>query len=470
MRSKRRVLAWLVGLAAILALTIAVRDRIRDQRSTAERETARLRQAEQLQQHREAQRATPVLPSLQPELLAVAPVPASDPAPTSPPYWTAFRGPARDGHYREQPVRTAWPAEGLRPIWKQPIGGGHASFAIAQNRAFTHEQRGNQEVVAAYDVATGRELWTAGWEAAFSEAYGGDGPRATPTWHDGTVFALGATGELRALDAASGQQQWRTNILEDAGASNLDWGVSASPLVVDDVVVVLPGGRNGRSVLAYDRRSGKQVWSALDDAAAYATPMLTTIAGVQQILVFAASRLVGLSVDGGRLLWEYEWPTHGGVNVAQPIVLDQARVFLSAGYGMGAALLRLTRAGDRFNVEEAWRSPRMKNQFTSSVYLDGYIYGLDESILACIDAATGELAWKGGRYGYGQLLLASGHLIVVTEEGELVLVRATAERHTEIARSPALAGRTWNHPAMAGGYLLVRNAAEMAAFDLRVTK
>jgi len=383
-------------------------------------------------------------------------------------YWSDFRGPNRDGHYRERPILTQWPADGLKPIWKHPIGGGYASFVIASGRAFTIEQRGPQEMVAAYDVATGRELWTNAWTATFHESMGGDGPRATPVWADGRVYALGGLGELRCLDAAAGTVVWRTNILEDSGASNLQWGMSAAPLVVDDTIVVLPGGPKGQSVVAYDRRTGKRAWSALNDQQAYSSPMLVTLAGVRQILVFSASRVMGLTTDRGDVLWEYPWKTAYDVNAGQPIVIGDNRVFVSSGYGAGAAVVELARQESGvIQVREVWRNIRMKNQFTSSVLHEGFIYGLDESILACVDAATGEAKWKGGRYGYGQVLLASGHLIVLTEQGDLVLVRAAPDRHQELARFPALEGKTWNHPAMSDGILLVRNINEMAAFDLR---
>jgi outer membrane protein assembly factor BamB len=386
-------------------------------------------------------------------------------------YWTDFRGPNRDGHYRERPIRTDWPADGLKPIWKQPVGGGYASFVIAGGRAFTIEQRGPQEIVAAYDVANGRELWTTAWTATFRESMGGDGPRATPAWRDRRVYALGGLGELRALDAETGATVWRTNILEDSGAKNLQWGMSAAPLVVDETIVVLPGGPQGQSVVAYDRRTGKRVWSALNDQQAYASPMLVTLGGVRQILVFSASRVMGLTPDRGAVLWEYPWKTNYDVNAGQPIVIGDNRVFVSSGYGGGAAVVELTRSGSgEFQVREVWRNIRMKNQFTSSVLHEGFIYGLDESILACLDAATGELKWKGGRYGYGQVILASGHLIVLGEEGDLVLVRAAPDRHQELARFPALEGKTWNHPAMSDAVLLVRNINEMAAFDLRPSR
>lgn len=405
-----------------------------------------------------AERETPAEPATVDALPAAAAAPAAG--------WPDFRGPRRDGTY-ERPIRTDWPSDGLTPRWKQPVGGGYASFVIAGGRAFTIEQRGPEEVAAAYDVATGRELWTHAWQEVFRESMGGDGPRATPTWHDGRLYALGGAGELRCLDAATGALVWRTNILEDAGASNLQWGMAAAPLIVDDTVVVLPGGQNGNSVVAYDRTTGARAWSAQDDTQSYASPMLVTLAGVRQILVFSARRLMGITPDRGDLLWEFPWATQYGVNASQPLLLGNDRVFVSTGYGSGAAAIELTRSQGRFAVRELWRTNRMKNRFTSSLLHQGFIYGLDESILACIDAATGELKWKGGRYGYGQVMLADGHLIVLTEGGDLALVRATPDRHVEVARFPALDGKTWNHPAMSGGDLLVRNVNEMAAFDLR---
>jgi outer membrane protein assembly factor BamB len=242
--------------------------------------------------------------------------------------------------------------------------------------------------------------------------------------------------------------------------------MSASPLIVDDKAIVLPGGRSGKSVAAYSRTDGKPVWTSLDDQQAYTSPMLATLGGVRQIVVVSAARAVGLTVEEGRLLWEYPWVTQVGINVAQPLLLGGDRVFLSAGYGHGAAVFEVARAGERFSTRTIWQNTRMKNKFTSPLLLDGYIYGLDEAILACVDAATGELKWKGGRYGYGQVMLAGDRLIVVTEEGDIVQVRATPTRHEELASFPAIEGKTWNHPIIVDGRLLVRNIREMAAFDI----
>ncbi len=381
-------------------------------------------------------------------------------------YWTDFRGPDRDGRYDEADILTSWPAEGLPMLWRQPIGGGYASFVVADDRAFTIEQRRQQEVVAAYDLETGRELWTHGWDGYFTEMMGGDGPRATPTWDDGRVYALGAAGEFRCLNAETGTLIWKRNILSDNGAPNLQWAMSAAPLIVDDKVIVLPGGSSGNSVVAYDKLSGEPVWSSLDDEQAYTSPMLVTLAGRRQILVVSALRAMGLAVEDGSLLWDYPWTISNVPNISQPILLGRDRVFLSASYGKGAAVFEVSSSDRGFAAQTVWTSNRMKNKFSSSVLHDGYLYGLDEAILACVDAETGELKWKGGRYGYGQVVLASGHLIVLTESGDVVLVRATPERHDELARFSAITGKTWNCPVIAGGRLLVRNATEMACFDI----
>ena len=470
MRKFGRVLfRVVVGLVIVAAAAWGITQWI----SRKQTEESLARQAAEIEAHRQAQRAEPpvappVTPPGPPSGTATGAPAAPDslaaPAIAWTTYWTDFRGPRRDGHYTAAPIRTDWAT--LKPLWRQPIGGGYASFVVANGRAFTIEQRGTNEAVAAYDVLTGRELWTNGWNATFIESMGGAGPRATPTFHDGTLFALGATGELRALDASNGKVRWRANILEDADAGNLNWGMAAAPLVVGNTVVTVPGGGNGRTIVAYDRATGRIAWSALDDEAAYSSPIRVTLAGVDQIVVFLARRVVGVSPDRGALLWESPWPQGSNV-AAQPVPVGDNRVFVSTGDGAGGALIEVARDGDRLMAREVWRTHRMKNDFSSSVYYDGFIYGLDFGILACIDAASGELKWKGGRYGQGQVLLASGHLVITTEEGDVALVRATPDGHQEVAKMPALEGRTWNHPALADGFLLVRNSAQMTAFDLR---
>lgn len=380
-------------------------------------------------------------------------------------YWTNFRGPNRDGRYDEMAVLTKWPAQGLSPLWKQPVGIGYASFTIADGRAYTIEQRRGKEVVAAYDVSSGHELWTQGWNAEYHDSTG-DGPRTTPTWDDGRLYALGATGELRCLDAKTGAVVWGKNILTDNQASNLQWAMAASPLIVDDKVIVLPGGPGGKSVVAYNKMTGAPVWKSQGDQAAYVSPMLVTLAGRRQILVETAARILGLAPEDGTLLWSQTWDTSMGINVSQPLIVDQNRFFLSSGYGKGAALVEISGSGKTFTARTVWENISMKNKFNSSVLHDGFVYGLDEGILTCLDVKTGERKWKGGRYGYGQVLVASGHLIVMSDTGELALVKATPGEYSEIARFAALEGQTWNYPAIAGGRLFVRNATTMAAYNI----
>lgn len=423
--------------------------------------------ARALEESRAAMHTAPeVKPAPEPAAVqASTPAPAAAAAaPTD--FWTDFRGPARLGHYSEKAILTNWPATGLHRLWKQPIGGGYASFVIAGGLAYTIEQRRDDEYVAAYDVATGKERWTNSWPAHFSESMGGDGPRTTPVYDSGRLYALGAEGEFRCLDARTGKVIWRKNILEENGASNLMWAQSSSPLIVDNKVIVLPGGANGKSVVAYDKLTGAPIWASQNDEQSYTAPMLVTLNGKRQVLVVSAARAMGLDPENGELLWEYPWVTEYNINAAQPIVVGPNRFFISAGYGHGAALVEVTPSGSKFQAKTVWQNNRMKNKFNSSVLFEDHVYGLDEAILACIDVRTGEQKWKGGRYGYGQLLLAGSHLVVLTEQGDVVLVKADPSGHQELARFSAIEGKTWNNPAIANGILFVRNTTEMAAFRI----
>ncbi len=384
--------------------------------------------------------------------------PAAQPAVDTSAPWPSFAGPSQDGVYRQGPIRLDWPAKGLAELWRRPVGGGYASMTVAQGRVFTIEQRRDQEVAVAYDLKTGRELWANSWKAFFQESMGGDGPRATPSWADGRVYALGAEGELRCLDALTGKSLWRTNVLTDSGAANLQWGMAASPMVVDGMVIVMPG----KGVTAYDAKSGARLWSALEDRAAYTTPMLATLDGQRQMVAVTADRVLGLTLDGKKVLWSHPWKTDYDVNSALPLVVDGNHLILTAGYGHGSALLEISGGGAR----EMWQSKAMKCKFNNAVLHQGVVYGIDDGILAAMDAQTGQRKWKGGRYGFGQLLLAGDHLVVLSETGDVVLVKASPDTHVELAKFEAIEGKTWNVPAMADGLLLVRNGAWMACYRI----
>jgi outer membrane protein assembly factor BamB len=428
---------------------------------------SRARHYTQLEENRERQRAE-APPAATPAAAPVVNVPAATaPEKTQPAsYWTDFRGPNRAGIYSETAIETAWPAAGLPRLWKQPVGGGYASFSVAEGRAYTIEQRRDKEAITAYDVETGRELWAFSYPALFDEVLGGPGPRATPVYFEGLIYSLGANGDFYCLSAKTGKPKWSKNILADNQAKNIHWAMAGSPLIVDEKVIVTPGGANGKSIVAYHRLTGQPIWTSLNDPAGYTSPILATLAGRKQIIWISAERAVGLAVEDGKLLWEFLFPAQMGMNCSQPVVVDDSSVLLSSAQGPGAALLEITKTGEGYTARAVWQNNRLKNKFNSSVLYQGHIYGFDEAILACMDAKTGELKWKGGRYGYGQLLLAGAHLVVLTEDGDVVLVRATPEGHQELARFSAIEGRTWNIPAIDNGLLLVRNTTEMACFRL----
>lgn len=455
-----------IGLAGTLGVLLLVSGCNRSSQNEAQYAAVEQHRAQQQKEAQSQAAATPAAtPSVQASPGAQPNASTTASAHAARNYWTNFRGPNRDGKYEEMPVLTSWPAQGLPLVWKEPVGVGYASVAVADGRIYTVEQRRRQEVAAAYDVGTGRELWTQQWNAEYQDETG-DGPRTTPTFDDGWLYVLGATGELRCLNAASGAIRWGKNILSDNQAENLPWAMAASPLVVDDKVIVLPGGTNGKSVVAYNKATGAPAWKVQNDRQAYVSPMLVTLAGKRQILVVSASRVFGLAPENGALLWSQPWDTDNGINVSQPIVVDNNRLFISSGYGKGAALIEISGSGNSLQAKTVWTNINMKNKFNSSVLHDGHVYGLDEGILSCIEVSTGNRKWKGGRYGYGQLLLASGHLIILSDSGELALVKADPSAYTEVAKFAALDGKTWNNPAIADGKLIVRNAKEMAVYRL----
>ncbi len=393
---------------------------------------------------------------------------------TAPPYWTGFRGPNRDGIYAEQPILTNWPPGGPKLLWKQPCGGGYSSFAIADGRAYTMEQRGENEVVVAYEVETGRELWTNGWPTRFTEMHSDEGPRTTPEYNDGRLYVLGAKGELRCLESTNGATVWRKNLIEDNTGVVPDYGHAGSPLVADDRIVVQnywPKTNLSRAIVCYRKSDGQMLWHGEDMTIGYASPKLVTMFGERQVIIGGRPDVFALRLEDGVKRWSAPWHILNNERpIAQPLLLRSNRVMFSASYLTGATVFEISKTGDTFSVSEAWKSRKLKNRFGSSVLWEGYIYGLDEDILTCLDAETGETKWKDGRYGYGQIVLASGHLIIQCANGDLALVKATPAQHTELARVPGIKGKTWNYPAMAGGRLLIRNIAEMACFDLSVPK
>jgi outer membrane protein assembly factor BamB len=384
-----------------------------------------------------------------------------------------FRGPRADGSVPIVPVTAGWAQNLPEKLWQQPLGGGHAGIAVAGQLAITIEQRGSDEAVVAYDVDLGRPWWVHRYPAAFqhSEPMGGNGPRTTPTIVDGLVYTLGAQGHLHCLDAGRGTVVWKTNIIEDAGAKNLEWGMSGSPLVVSDLVIVNPGVNEAKTthqaVIAYDRQTGTKRWSAGNDVAGYASLMLVKLGGVDQLLLFDAAGLKGLDPKDGKQLWLYAWKTSFEMNCAQPIVYGQDQVFISSEVANGGAMLKVEKQGDNWTVKQVWHSRYFGIKFSNAVLYQDHFYGLANGYLACFDAKTGERKWKARQhYGSGQVLIAGTVLVITTEDGAVALVAADPAAFKELKKVQVFSGRTWNVPAIAMGRLYLRNHQEIACLKL----
>lgn len=401
--------------------------------------------------------------------------------------WPAFRGPNRDDVVVGESLRSDWDARPPKQLWKHPIGSGWGAFAVIGRRAWTLEQRGENEMCVCYDIETGRELWSHADAVRFSSPQGGVGPCSTPTVHDGQVFAQGATGILNCLDAATGKLVWTRNTLEDAGTPNLDWGQCGSPLIVDDLVIVNPGNNDEASrekrtsVIAYRRDTGEIAWAVQGRRGSYSSPHLASLRGdvqaellnaERQVLIFDGLGIIALRPATGGRLWEFPWVNTPQVNSAQPLVIDESLVLIGSGYGKGSVLLGFLPGvdevgGHRLEVVERWQSSQFKLKFNSAVRRGDYVFGLDEGLLTCLSLKNGKRVWRQGRYGYGQMLVVDDKLLILSEEGDVVLVPATPEPPRELARFHAIDGKTWNHPVLSRGRLLVRNSDEAACFDLR---
>jgi outer membrane protein assembly factor BamB len=376
--------------------------------------------------------------------------------------WPGFRGPERNSSVRGVRIATDWSATPPVELWRRPIGPGWSSFAVGGDLFYTQEQRGEDEVVACYRLATGEPVWRHRDTARFWESNAGAGPRATPTLSDGRVFTFGATGIVNALRAGDGVPVWSRNAAADTDTQVPTWGFAGSPLIIGDLVVVAAAGR----LVAYDRDTGVQRWVGPPHGESYSSPHLATVDGVAQILLMTSAGPISVAPTDGSLLWEYPWKTDAAI--VQPALIAGGEVLFGAGQLDGVRRLAITRRPDGWTVEERWRSTALKPYFNDFVVHNGHAYGFDGSILACVDLADGARRWKGGRYGRGQLVLlpAQNALLVLSEEGELALVQATPDQFTELARFPAIEGKTWNHPVLVGDVLLVRNGEQMAAFRL----
>lgn len=383
-----------------------------------------------------------------------------------------YLGAARTAVLTKAHAGADWTQQPPKRMWRRPICAGWSSCAIVNGYVITQEQIDNVEAVTCYRLKDGEVVWRHVDPERFDSSLGGPGPRATPTVAEGRVYTLGATGLLNCLDFGTGQAVWSVNILKDNEGQNIDHGICGSPLVIGEMVYVCPTREGGPTLVAYDRKTGKRQWQAGKDRASYSSPMWVELCGQAQILVHHSEGVSAYDPQAqGAELWRFPWTNGFKVNCSQPLVIDQqkehADLLIATGYDKGSALIRLQpQPGKEWKVTSVWEKRYLRTKFTTAVLYQGYVYGLDDGILCCVNPKNGERMWKAGRYNHGQVLLAGDRLIVQTEEGPLVLVEPNPKQLIERGKVEALTSKTWNNPALAGDYLVIRNDLEMICFLL----
>ncbi|MBA3232116.1 MAG: PQQ-like beta-propeller repeat protein [Acidobacteria bacterium] len=381
--------------------------------------------------------------------------------------WPQWRGPNRDGMSTERGLLKAWPQGGPSLGWRaQGAGEGYSSFAVAGGTLYTLGARGGDEFVMAFNAAGGKKVWETRLGRRFNNNQGG-GPRGTPTVDGDRLYAYGASGDLAALDRATGKPIWGLNVLQRFGGSNIQWGLSESPLVLDDRILVAAGGPKG-SIVALRKTDGGTIWQAGSDRAGYSSAVLHEVGGIRQAIFFTASQATGVNVQDGRVLWNYARVSNRTANIATPIVRGN-RVFLSSDYGTGAALLELTPKGGGLDAREVYFTNDMRNHHASSVLIGDHLYGFSSAILTCMRFDTGEVAWRDRSVGKGSVIFADDRLYLFSEQGVVGLAEPTPAGYREHGRFTIATGRlpTWSHPVVAGGRLFLRDQDTIYAYDVR---
>lgn len=397
------------------------------------------------------------------ESAALAPAPLTPAAED----WPQFRGPAGDARVPGLKIATDWNVAPPKLVWKHAIGPAWSSVIVVGDRLFTQEQRGEIEAVTCYAAADGRQLWAHETRDRFEEPLGGIGPRATPAFADGRVYALSARGRLDCVDATSGKLVWSVDALKENEGKLPVWGYSDSPVVVDGRVIVFLGGEKNKALVAYDAATGKRAWTVPVGVESYASPQVLTLHGVKQVLYLGDTKLVSVAPATGAILWEFASPAAHGRPCIQPHLVGANRLLLSF-VPENLLQIEVKKDGDQWSAGEVWHTRDIRPDFSDFVVYDGSIYGFDADIFCCTSLETGKRQWKKGRYGAGQALLLPDMpaVLVTTEQGELVLLACDPKKSTELARFPAIEGKTWNHQAISRGKLYVRNAEQIACYQL----
>jgi outer membrane protein assembly factor BamB len=398
--------------------------------------------------------------------------------------WPQFRGPNHDATSPEK-IPAQWPASGLRQIWKTPLNCGFSSFTLGDGKAYTlvtrESEEGNQETCLALDAASGKELWAVPMGLGSSKYDGGgdsgapgndkgDGPRSTPAFDDGKVYVYSSRLVLKCVNAADGKLVWSCDLMKEHAGRNITWQSAASPLLDGDLVFVAGGGL-GEALLAFDKKDGHVVWKAEDDKLTQATPIATTILGERQVVFFTSKGLVSVAPKTGAVLWRYSFPPKTAA-ACSPVVSGDV-VYVSNSYNVGSAAVKITKADGAWTATEVWRvhSNDETSHWSTPVALNGFIYGIfgqakfGSAPLECVDLATGEVKWQRAGFGPGGVNLVDGKLLVLSDAGDLVLVKAAADAYTEMARAHILSGKCWNSVAISNGHIYARSTKEGVALD-----
>jgi outer membrane protein assembly factor BamB len=380
--------------------------------------------------------------------------------------WPQWRGPRRDGVSAEKGLLKAWPPNGPPLAWRiTGTGEGYSSFAVAGGRLYTLGARQNTEYVFAFDAASGKKLWEVANGRRFNNDRG-DGPRGTPTIDGDRVYVFGSSGDMTVLDAATGKVFWTQNLLQKFGGSNINWGLSESPLVLSDRIIVTPGGR-GASIVALRKTDGSLIWKSQSDEPGYSSALLHPIGKIQQAVIFTAERALGVDINDGRVLWSYNRVANRTANIATPIARGN-HVFLSSDYGTGAGLLALTPDGNGIKASEVYFTNEMRNHHASSVLVGDHLYGFSSSILTAMHFETGKVAWRDRSVGKGSLVFADDRLYLYSENGVVGLAEANPQKYVEHGRFQLRTGSlpTWSHPVVSGGKLFIRDQDTLYAYDV----
>lgn len=384
--------------------------------------------------------------------------------------WPGFRGPQGDSRQTGLRFSDDWTGLPPKEIWRRRVGPGWSSFAVGADRLFTQEQREENEVVACYDAQTGEPIWDFETPSRFFESLGGLGPRGTPTLSDGSIYALGAEGILVRLNAVDGSLVWKVDLKEASGRTEPPmWGFSCSPCVHSGTVIVHAGGKADKGVIALKIDDGQVAWTAPAGEMSYSSVQLIKLLDRDYLCLLSNLGAHLWDPATGKSVYDYAF-AHQGYRALQAQVIDGNKLMIPAGMGTGTRLIEFTSGANGLEAKELWTSKDMKPDFNDLLVHEGNIYGFDNAIFACIGLEDGKRKWKGGRYEKGQafLLADSGLILVVSEKGDLVLLRATPERHEELGKITALSDKTWNHPVVVANRLYLRNAQEAVCYELAV--